>query len=232
MLHHYKAVFLDAGDTLITIPKVHHITVRFLEQYGMKVEEQQMKHALQQALNTHYYQREKDVHAICSPDEDRRFWVMLYKEVLSTLGVIHQYDPDKMNQICHAMYDMFLLPEHYHVFEDVAPSMQKMREMGLQVGIISNFADSLHHILADKGIVDLFDTVIVSAEVGVEKPNPKIFEIALEHTGLSPHEMLYIGDHDINDVWAPKQLGIDAIKITRYPHQTGEGITSLKELFK
>jgi putative hydrolase of the HAD superfamily len=89
----------------------------------------------------------------------------------------------------------------------------------------------LRDILRDKGILHYFDPLIISAEVGVEKPNPAIFRLGLERAGLAAHEVLYVGDHETNDVWAPGRVGIASVRIKRYPYQEGEGITSLAELF-
>jgi putative hydrolase of the HAD superfamily len=98
------------------------------------------------------------------------------------------------------------------------------------MGIVSNFAPTLKGILEDKGILSYFDPVIVSTEVGLEKPDPAIFHLAVERSGLEAKDILYIGDHDRNDIWAPNQVGIDAVKIKRYDFHTGEGIRSLREL--
>ncbi|MFH5181940.1 HAD-IA family hydrolase [Paenibacillus sp. TAB 01] len=125
---------------------------------------------------------------------------------------------------------MFTGPEHYQLFNDVAECLPKLQERGLRLGIISNFAPTLSSILKHKGILHYFDPVIVSTEVGLEKPNPAIFELALARAGLSASEVLYVGDHDRNDIWAPNQAGIDAVKIKRYDYHSGEGIHSLREL--
>ena len=87
-------------------------------------------------------------------------------------------------------------------------------------------------ILADKGVLHYFDPVLVSTEVGLEKPDPAIFQLALQMAGVEAEDVLYIGDHETNDIWAPNQVGIDAVRIIRYPYHHGDGIRSLLELFQ
>ncbi|MNR61381.1 Phosphoglycolate phosphatase [compost metagenome] len=66
----------------------------------------------------------------------------------------------------------------------------------------------------------------------MEKPDPAIFRLALQMAGVEASEVLYVGDHETNDIWAPNQVGIDAVRIIRYPYHTGDGIRSLLELIQ
>ncbi len=62
------------------------------------------------------------------------------------------------------------------------------------MAVVSNFDTRLRDILEGLGVLDLFDAVVVSAEVGAEKPNPVIFEAACEQLGVRPEEAVHIGD--------------------------------------
>lgn len=65
---------------------------------------------------------------------------------------------------------------------------------GIKLAVVSNFDTRLKPILKGLGVLDLFHGVVVSAEVGAEKPNPVIFEIACRILGVEPGEALVIGD--------------------------------------
>ncbi|KAF5835964.1 HAD-like domain-containing protein [Dunaliella salina] len=56
----------------------------------------------------------------------------------------------------------------------------------------------------------LFDAIIISAEVGVEKPNRCIFEAALEALGIQPEEAVHVGDDRRNDLWGARDAGVHA----------------------
>ena len=60
--------------------------------------------------------------------------------------------------------------------------------------MVSNFDTRLRPILDEMGLTQLFEAVIVSAEVGAEKPNPIIFEAACARLGVAAHETLVLGD--------------------------------------
>jgi FMN phosphatase YigB (HAD superfamily) len=86
-----------------------------------------------------------------------------------------------------------------------------------RLGLVSNFDDSEtgHQIMSDTGVRELFDTIIISADVGWRKPNPLIFRRLLELLGLEPREILFVGDTPHDDVRGSKQLGMHAAWIRR-----------------
>ena len=65
---------------------------------------------------------------------------------------------------------------------------------GLKLGIVSNFDTRLRPILKELSLDQLFDAIVISAEVGVEKPNPTIFEAACQQLGVLPEEAVHVGD--------------------------------------
>lgn len=229
-LNQYKAIFFDAGDTLITIPEARAILQTYLEERNIYRENELVQIHLDQAIEQFYYNRNWDQGEAVSPDTDRTFWVGVYINILNNLQISDHWDVNQVHQYCHELYDVFTAPEHYTLFADVMETLTQLKQSGYSLGVISNFAPTLPAILKDKGIYHFFDPLIVSTLVGLEKPDPAIFELALTQSGYKPHEVLYIGDHFKNDIWAPKQAGMDAVQILRYAHLKGDGITSLKEL--
>ncbi|KQX45288.1 HAD-IA family hydrolase [Paenibacillus sp. Root444D2] len=230
-LQEYKMIYLDAGDTLLTIPAAQTILKQYLQLRSVDRDEAHISELFTEAFRLFYYVNKQDNFVVCSPDSDREFWVNLYKYVLHKLGIHEVWTEDEIYSCCHELYDIYTAPEYYELFDDVKPFLDGLKARGFRIGIISNFAPTLKAILEDKGILHDFDPVIVSTEVGLEKPDPAIFQLALDRAGLEAKDILYIGDHETNDIWAPNQVGIDAVRIIRYSYHTGEGIHSLLELF-
>jgi putative hydrolase of the HAD superfamily len=93
----------------------------------------------------------------------------------------------------------------HHPLAGVAEAIEALRRNGIRVAVVSNSDGSVTESLARAGLADLFEFVIDSHEVGVSKPNPQIFEVALERMGLGPSEAWYVGDsvfHDVNGALA------------------------------
>lgn len=96
--------------------------------------------------------------------------------------------------------------------KDVLSTLRRTRT----VGLISNYDHPPHVylLLAKLGLAALFDVVIVSGEVGVEKPDPRIFELAVQQARLRPREVVYVGDTG-DDVHGALDAGLCPILIRR-----------------
>jgi len=95
-----------------------------------------------------------------------------------------------------------------------------------RLGLVSNFDDSQagHEIMLDTGVRDLFDAIIISADVGMRKPNPLIFKRILELMRLDAHDILFVGDTPHDDVLGAKRAGMHAAWIRRPDKEIPEGV--------
>ena len=73
-------------------------------------------------------------------------------------------------------------------------TLEALRARGLSLAVVSNWDVSLPDTLASVGLEHLFTVVISSAAAGVAKPDPRIFELALEELGVAPERVLHVGD--------------------------------------
>jgi putative hydrolase of the HAD superfamily len=80
------------------------------------------------------------------------------------------------------------------------------------------------------GLTGLFDTVVISSEVGLEKPEPEIFALACERPGRPPQEWVFVGDSVVIDVEGAQEAGLHPVLLDRYarfPDSTGPRGTTL-----
>src|SRR5690606_19026353 len=106
-------------------------------------------------------------------------------------------------------------PSSLALYEDVHPTLEWLQGSGLRRGIVSNWQRGLSHFCRELGILDYFDFVVVSAEVGFQKPDVQMFEIAAERMGLAPSQILHIGDHPEQDVGAASACGFRTLHLVR-----------------
>jgi putative hydrolase of the HAD superfamily len=97
-----------------------------------------------------------------------------------------------------------------------APAVLSKLAEGKILGLISNFdhPPHAHRILRETGLASYFKTIVVSGDVGIKKPNPGIFKIALGQTGLNSDEVVYVGDTQ-EDVDGGTAAGIKPILFAR-----------------
>jgi putative hydrolase of the HAD superfamily len=89
--------------------------------------------------------------------------------------------------------------------------LESLRGRGLKLGLVSNAfdpAELLHRDLAEMGVAERLDVAVFSSEVGRRKPDPLIFEQALERLGAAPERALFVGDTLATDIAGASALGM------------------------
>ncbi|WP_324715892.1 HAD-IA family hydrolase [Carboxydochorda subterranea] len=97
------------------------------------------------------------------------------------------------------------------VREGTAEALQQLRGAGLRLGVVSNADGRVEAFLEQAELRRWLDFVVDSHRVGVEKPDPAIFRIALERAGVAPDEAIHVGDICAIDVAGARSAGIEAV---------------------
>lgn len=104
-------------------------------------------------------------------------------------------------------------------FDDVVPALEALKAMGMPMAVLSNFPTYLHDVLERFDLTHFFDFVVVSAEVGMAKPDPRIFDLVAQKAKRPRHRLLYVGDHIGDDIEGARGAGMDAVLIDRRNHE-------------
>lgn len=145
--------------------------------------------------------------------QGRAFWLTLTRDWLRTLG-LPESRAEPLQQAADALAygpDSIL----FRPFDDVVPCLDTLERWGVRVAVISNWDYSLHRVLRGFGLEDRFDTVVASLEEGVEKPDPRLFLLALERLGVHPSAALHVGDNPEDDVEGARAAGMRALLLDR-----------------
>jgi putative hydrolase of the HAD superfamily len=93
--------------------------------------------------------------------------------------------------------------------------LRRLREMGLKSYVVSNWDVLLVDVLRNLGWMRYFDGVIASGVVGIEKPDPRIFEEALRVSGVGRERAIHAGNDPISDIRGAAEVGIDTMLVDR-----------------
>ena len=113
------------------------------------------------------------------------------------------------------LYNYFATAAPWEVYPDTLKTLCTWRGLGIELGIISNFDTRLYRVLKELDLVDFFQGVTLSTEVGAAKPNPLVFAAALHRHHCEPGEALHIGDSYQEDYMGAKKVGMQARWIKR-----------------
>ncbi len=93
-------------------------------------------------------------------------------------------------------------------YDFAIPVLKEIREMGIKTGLITNGTPELQYFkIKSLDMAGCFNEVIVSGDTPYEKPDEKIFELMAEKLGIETNEMMYIGDHPLNDIDGSRNAG-------------------------
>ncbi|KAG6508964.1 hypothetical protein ZIOFF_034347 [Zingiber officinale] len=138
----------------------------------------------------------------------------------------YEYDNETFEKVFKRIYSTFGSSAPYSVFPDSQPFLRWVRRKGLKVGIVSNAEYRYQDvILPALGLNQRseWDFGVFSGIVGVEKPDPRIYEIALEMAGnIAPDEALHIGDSMRKDYIPARSVGMRSILLDRFKTSDAE----------
>ena len=204
-----QIIFFNAGGTLIqlkgtTLPVFYsQLLSRILER---PVSSEEIFQAFRKAETWVLSRRVPG--ALFTDLDQRKYQNAFY----SQLGIINRKEINHIErQIAEQLELDFIL-------EKGAKTLLRLLKPKYRLGLISNWDDSLIDILQNLGILDYFGSITLSGDIGVSKPDEKIFKSALaDFPEVKPRETVYIGDEYLTDIIPAQQLKIFAILFDKGP---------------
>jgi putative hydrolase of the HAD superfamily len=224
----FEAVFFDAGETLVhPQPSFAELFALVLRREGYDVAADAVADRVL-SLAEHFQRaaRENELWTT-SPERSKAFWLSVYGAFLSELQVAHT------DALLEVLYAAFTDLANYAVFDDVVPVLEELAAAGMTLGVVSNFEEWLERLLEGLGISAFFDVRVISGIEGLEKPDPRIFRLAMERAAVAPDRVVYVGDNPALDIEAAARVGMHPVLIDRrerYPDAAGARITSMATL--
>jgi putative hydrolase of the HAD superfamily len=114
-----------------------------------------------------------------------------------------------------ALVDALLDSIVFTPYPDAAPALGVLRSLGLRAAVVSNWDCSLGSVLEELGLGGLLNAIVTSAEAGAAKPDPVIFQAALQEVQCPAENALYVGDSPETDIAGARAAGIRAVLIDR-----------------
>lgn len=224
-----RAVFLDAGNTLL-FPQLETL-VRDLDQAGFP--------ACVELFNKAERVGKKKLDEVLWPQiRNRRvpratnhvYWEYYLDALMEQIGAPAEARTVAIELLMERFRDIHTWSK---VLPETIPVLRSLKSAGYLLAVISNSDGTVEGELQRAGLFDYLGFVIDSSIVGVEKPHPEIFQIALERANVEPREALYIGDTYATDIGGAQLAGLRGVlmdPVGAYPDAVCPRITSLSEL--
>ena len=201
-----SAILFDYGGTLDTDARHwSHVLFEKYRQAGIPVSEGQFREAYVHG------ERTLGASAIIAPDDT--FPLVLHKKIVLEMDYLraHGYWNVPADECGKAADEVAALCNGY-VLDNLRQTRRVLEELqDHKLCLVSNFYGNLPAVLQDYGLEHYFTTVVESAAVGIRKPDPAIYRLALERAGVPAAEAIVVGDSYTKDIVPAKTLGCQAV---------------------
>lgn len=198
-----RAVLFDAGNTLVFLD-YHRLAEGVGSALGWPLTGRD--------LSAHAAEASQVMEQAGGSDQHR---AAVYLEALFRLSGV---PPARMAEVAGCLARMHTERHLWCSIRDrTQEALGRLRSAGLRLGVVSNSDGRVAEALRAAGLSDYFDVVIDSSLVGVEKPDPRIFQAALDALAVGPEESLYVGDLYEVDVVGARAAGIEPVLLAGSP---------------
>lgn len=196
----YSLVFFDADDTLFDFTKSQEIAFR------SSVSRFEISYHTD-SLFSEYKKSNKELwnkleQGTISLEELR---VLRFKKI---------FEAHKINQdpIIFSDYYIHKISECTHLLPYAVQICQYIKSQNIKIGLITNgYTETQKNRVKQSELFPYIDSITISEEIGFRKPQPQIFEIALnKHNGIKKEEVLMVGDNLNADIYGANQFGFDS----------------------
>ncbi|BDA50706.1 probable haloacid dehalogenase-like hydrolase domain-containing protein [Coccomyxa sp. Obi] len=191
-----RALLVDAAGTLIYPSEpISQVYLEYARPYGCKFSEKEILDNFRRAFETPWTRS-----LLRYEGDGWSFWEFIVEQSTGC------NDPKMLEKL----YNHYLQPSAWKLAPGALDVLAQIKSSGMKLAVVSNFDTRLRPLLTTMGAADIFDALIISAEVGAEKPNPLIFEIACQQLGVLPEETVHVGDDRRNDITGARSAGCHA----------------------
>jgi len=218
-----KVIFLDAVGTLFGVKgSVGEVYSQIAREFGIKVNTKALNRAFFSCFKASPPPIFPSIDEQDIPQSEFEWWRTIAYQTFEKMGVIAQF-PD-FSSFFSELYIHFGTAEPWFVYSDVATSLKRWQKMGIELGIISNFDSRIYSVLQALELRDFFSSITICTQVGVAKPDARIFAIALEKHNCSPTAAWHIGDSIKEDYQGANAAGLRGVWINRQEEAGEQGV--------
>ncbi len=226
----YQAVFLDAQGTILQAhPSTIDIYAHACRECDRSFRRDEIAKAIGELWEEHKHATDGQKRYDTSDAVTKQWWFDFNARLFRRLGL-----SEGLERFVEILWDLFGRPENWRPYPEVNEVLAELRLRGYRLGVVSNWDSRLLPICDGIGISHQVDFVLASAMVGVEKPDPRIFQVALDRAGVSSDRAIHVGDDYEADIQGAGGAGIRAVHLVRDGggRANGSSIRTLTELLQ
>lgn len=209
-----KVIFLDAVGTIFGVKgSVGEVYAQIAQRFGVNAPAESINRAFDRSFKTAPPSVFPDREPSEIPQGEYEWWQAIARNTFQQVGIFSQFTD--FSAYFSQLYHHFATAEPWVIYPDVLEALQYWQQLGIELGVLSNFDSRLHSVLQALDLAPYFTSVTISTEVGAAKPDPHIFTTALNKHQCSAESAWHIGDSLQEDYHGAKASGLRAIWLQR-----------------
>lgn len=214
-----EAVTFDATGTLIRTPHLGGIYAEVFRRHGLDADPAAVEPVIREVWQELACRTDGSTDRFAShPEGPRGWWSRFAERVAERLEL-----PAPSPFATAELFDRFARSDAWEVYPDARDALAHLRAAGLRLAVVSNWDDRLAGVLEGLGLAPYLSAVVVSAAVGYEKPDPRIFLEAARRLGAPPERVAHVGDRRREDVEGALAVGMHPVLLDRSGAARGPG---------
>jgi FMN phosphatase YigB (HAD superfamily) len=198
-----KLVMFDFADTIARLsPSKEELLQNYIiNEIGITISLEKISEVYHYATNLMFYSS-VTIHDI---EDKQKFYNNFNENLIALLGLTHLIDSSKL-------FNYFKEHgQHWQLKNGVQNLFEELHSKKCFISLVSNFDTRLYNILENMGISNHFDSIFISQEVGLEKPNIDFFDLPIKQHNIPKQDCYFIGDSYMLDYLPSNTLGINSI---------------------
>lgn len=209
-----SVIFVDAVGTLFGVRgSVGEQYAKVASRFGVDLSAE----ALNQAFFKSFKAAGSPAFPECDSSElkakEYAWWFDIAVETFQHVDALSQFSD--FEAFFAELFAYFAAINPWEVYPDVPIALKRWQQLGIPLGVISNFDTRIYSVLQGLELLDYFASITISTEAGMAKPDRQVFEVALHKHGCLPQDAWHVGDSFAEDYQAAQKAGLRGIWLRR-----------------
>ncbi|MFP4541215.1 MAG: HAD-IA family hydrolase [Opitutales bacterium] len=153
--------------------------------------------------------------------DDRETWRAIVRETVALEAI----PPERFDEAFDHLFNAFATGARWRLHEGARELLAHLDKTGYRLAILSNSDSRTRRVLEDHDLMDFFEAVFLSGEIGYEKPDRRLFDHVVDTIGVPPDQILHVGDSPRHDLEGARHAGWQGFLLSSHGH-------SLQDLFR
>ena len=211
-----ELITFDIGGTLLSpYPSVGEAYAEELHELGFVSDPNRLQERF-----THALRQWMQLHGQANTRDDKENWRCIVRETIA----LENIPESEFDRVFEHLYEAFAHANRWSIHDGTRRTLQTLTDLGYRLAVASNNDSRARQVHKEHQLIDFFEALFLSGEIGFEKPDKRFFAHIAQATNLPPERILHVGDSPRHDFEGARNAGMKAFLIASFGHTLNDFI--------